>query len=184
VWPSRPTARGIDEWEDQIQRAVAENAALSDTERTALITARRGQGIFKQNVMRVECACRITRVDNPAHLVGSHIKPWRDSDNDERLDGANGLLLTPSIDHLFDRGFISFRDNGELLVSPVADRPSLERMGVRASGGLNVGSFSREQAEYLTFHRDAVFLQAAATLNLMAHDGIVVALERDSLSNS
>jgi hypothetical protein len=156
------SARGIDEWEDQIQRVVLDDSGLSETERTALIKARRGQGLFKQNVMRIEASCRITRVENPTHLVGSHIKPWRDSSNDERLDGANGLLLTPSIDHLFDRGFISFRDNGELLVSPVADRTSLERMGVQTKAAVNVGGFNREQARYLEFHRDAIFLQVAA----------------------
>lgn len=156
-------ARGIDEWEEQIQRIVLNHGGLSETERTALIRARRGQGLFKQNVMRVEAACRITRVENPAHLVGSHIKPWRDSSNDERLDGANGLLLTPSIDHLFDRGFISFRNNGDLLVSPVADRTALHRMGVRTDAVLNVGGFSREQARYPDFHRHSVFLQVAGT---------------------
>jgi transposase len=54
------------------------------------------------------------------HLRASHIRPWRDSDNEARLDGENGLLLTPTIDHLFDRGFISFEDDGRLLISPVA----------------------------------------------------------------
>jgi hypothetical protein len=108
--------------------------------------------------MRVERACRITGVDNPAHLVGSHIKPWRDSKNEERLDGENGLLLTPTIDHLFDRGFISFEDDGRLLVSPVADAVSLRRMGVPAEA--DVGGFSRAQGRYLEFHRDEVFLTA------------------------
>jgi hypothetical protein len=52
-------------------------------------------------VMRIERACRITGVNREEHLRASHCKPWRDSTNDERLDGENGLLLTPSIDHLF-----------------------------------------------------------------------------------
>ncbi len=155
----RLAARGIDEWEELIQHAVIESRTLKETEKTAIIRARRGQGLFKENVMRREGACRITKVDNPAHLIGSHIKPWRDSNNDERLNGANGLLLTPSVDHLFDRGFISFRDNGDLLVSPVADATSLQRMGVRS--GVNVGDFQREQRTFLEFHRDAVFLQAS-----------------------
>jgi hypothetical protein len=68
-------------------------------------------------------------VENPVHLVASHCKPWRDATNEERLDGENGLLLTPSIDHLFDRGFIGFEDNGRLIISPVAHHPSLQRMG-------------------------------------------------------
>src|SRR5262245_54464224 len=123
-----------------------------------LIKARHGHGHFKENVMKVEAACRITMVDNPIHLIGSHIKPWRDSDNSERLDGENGLLLTPSIDHLFDRGFISFDGNGDLLISPRADNVSLERMGVRS--GVNVGNFSLSQKAYLEFHRDEVFLRS------------------------
>jgi putative restriction endonuclease len=151
-------ARGIDEWEERIQQSVVASPTLSETERAAIIRARRGQGLFKQNVMRVESACRITKVDNPAHLIGSHIKPWRDSTNNERLDGDNGLLLTPTIDHLFDRGFISFRDDGGLLVSPVADRVSLGRMGVPPEA--DVGAFSRGQRRFLEFHRDEVFLTA------------------------
>jgi hypothetical protein len=57
-------------------------------------------------------------------------QPWRDSTNEERLDGENGLLLTPSIDHLFDRRFIGFEGSGELIISPVAHLPSLRRMGI------------------------------------------------------
>jgi hypothetical protein len=55
-------------------------------------------------------------VENPVHLVASHCKPWRDSTNEERLNGENGLLLTPSIDHLFDRGFIGFENSGALII--------------------------------------------------------------------
>jgi predicted restriction endonuclease len=80
--------------------------------------------------MEIEERCRITGVTNAVHLIASHCKPWRDSTNEERLNGENGLLLTPSIDHLFDRGFIGFEDNGELIVSPVAHKPSLRRMGI------------------------------------------------------
>src|SRR5438093_13672968 len=90
-------------------------------------------------------------VTNPVHLIASHCKPWRDSTNVERLEGKNGLLLTPSIDHLFDRGFIGFEGNGEIIVSPVAHRPSLERMGVRTNEIVNVGSFTSEQKRFLEF---------------------------------
>jgi putative restriction endonuclease len=93
--------------------------------------------------------------------VGSHIKPWRDSENAERLDGENGLLLTPSIDHLFDRGFISFKNDGAVLISPVADERSLKRMGVEA--GMGAGELSRGQRGYLEFHRDEMFLTAERT---------------------
>jgi putative restriction endonuclease len=136
-------------------RAVGD---LPNTTRTALIKARVGQGLFKERVGRIERACRITFVDNPAHLIGSHIKPWRECTNDERLEGANGLLLTPSADHLFDRGFISFDDNGDLLVSRVADVRSLKRMGVNPDSPPRPQSFNGDQRHYLAFHRNEVFL--------------------------
>jgi len=130
-------------------------------ERTASnIPARRGQGIFKQRVMLIERR-RITVVDNPVHLVASHFKPWRDSTNEERLNGENGLLLTPSFDHLFDRGFIGFEDSGRLVISPVAHRLSLERMGVDTRSVVNVGGFTDGQRRYLDFDRNAVLLRAA-----------------------
>ena len=81
--------------------------------------------------------------------------------NEERINGENGLLLTPSIDHLFDRGFIGFEDNGTLVLSPVAHRPSLERMGVKTKAIVNVGSFTSGQKGFLEFHRSSVLLRAA-----------------------
>jgi hypothetical protein len=79
--------------------------------------------------------------------------------NEERLDGENGLLLTPSIDHLFDRGFIGFADSGDLIVSPVAHRLSLQRMGVETQRVVNVGGFTEGQRKFLDFHRNAVLLR-------------------------
>ena len=147
-------------WENTIEQQVASDPSVGDTEREAIIRARRGQGRFKENVSKVESRCRVTGVENPAHLIASHCKPWRDSSNEERLNGENGLLLTPTIDHLFDRGFIGFEDGGRLIVSPVADHPSLIRMGIDPDGELNVGSFSSGQKQFLEFHRTAVLLQS------------------------
>src|ERR1039458_5544372 len=115
-------------WEHHIESTIESDPRIADTERKALIVARRGQGLFKQRVMQLENRCRITGVTNPVHLRASHCKPWRDSSNDERLNGENGLLLTPTMDHLFDRGFISFENSGILIISPVAHTPSLHRL--------------------------------------------------------
>lgn len=151
--------KGVDEWE-QIEVNRILHAALPETERRALVTARIGQGRFKENVFQHERHCRVTQVRNPVHLVASHIKPWRESNNEERLAAGNGLLLTPTIDHLFDRGFISFSDDGETLISKVADRDSLARMGVDPENPNRVGSFNRDQRHFLNFHRRSVFLGA------------------------
>jgi hypothetical protein len=135
------------------------DATLQDTVREAVILARRGQGLFKQRVMQIERACRITGVSREEHLRASHCKPWRDASNEERLDGENGLLLTPTVDHLFDRGFIGFEDNGDVLFSPVAHTDSLRRMSLDPTRALNVGPFSG-QRRFLSFHRDSVLLKS------------------------
>lgn len=153
------TLPAIQEWEDKQQRSIETSGDIAETTRMALVQARVGQGKFKQLVSNYERSCRITKVDNPTHPIASHIKPWRESNNEERLSGGNGLLLTPSIDHLFDRGFISFEDNGELITSPVADMRSLERMGVRAA---NVGGFNMDQRHFLDYHRKEILLKSAS----------------------
>jgi hypothetical protein len=150
----------LDLWEKRLERAVAKDTSIPETERQAIVRARIGQGLFKERVSAIEERCRITGVENPIHLIASHCKPWRDSTNEERLNGENGLLLTPSIDRLFDRGFISFEDNGRLIVSPVADRASLRKMGVETDTTVNVGPFASGQRAFLQFHRNAVLLQA------------------------
>jgi hypothetical protein len=110
--------------------------------------------------MQVENGCRITGITNPIHLRASHCKPWRDSSNEERLNGENGLLLTPTMDHLFDRGFISFEDSGLVIISPVAHTPSLNRLGMPTDRVINVGTSTQGQKQFLDYRRESVLLQA------------------------
>ncbi len=117
--------------------------------------ARRGQGIFRYRVSLLEPSCRLTGVDEPAHLRASHIKPWAESTPNERLDGNNGLFLAPHVDHLFDRGLISFRDNGMLLTSQCLSQQVLDRWSIREP--TDVRPFSSSQCEYLQFHRHSRF---------------------------
>lgn len=158
--PKQQVAIGLAEWEEYEINKVRQDSVIPETVKSAVVLARRGQGQFKKNVMAYESRCRITHVDRIEHLRASHCKPWRDSTNEERLAGENGLLLTPSIDHLFDRGFISFEKSGELLISPVAHHESLQKMGISTSSKVNVGSFSDGQSSFLEYHRESVFLQS------------------------
>jgi predicted restriction endonuclease len=143
----------LDYWEHKLELEIISDKSVRETERLSIIRARVGQGLFKERVNLIETKCRITGVENHVHLIASHCKPWRDSNNEERLNGENGLLLTPSIDHLFDRGFISFENSGTLIISPVAHHSSLLRMGVNTKEIVNVGGFSSCQKKFLDFHR-------------------------------
>lgn len=139
---------------DQSDDAGVGNEA-PETIREQLVLARRGQGVFKANVRNLERGCRITGVSDPTHLRASHIKPWAKCNNSERLDGANGLLLAPHVDHLFDRGLISFCDSGELLTSSVVDPSVLAAWHIPHQ--VNVGQFGATQTQYLAWHREHVF---------------------------
>ena len=151
-------------WEEHQINEVKADPKMLQTDKEAVVLARRGQGLFRARVAQIERRCRITGVTDPTYLRASHTKPWRDASNHERLDGENGLLLTPDADLLFDRGFISFEDNGDVLVSPVVDLPSVERMGITSAMLRNVGGFSEGQRAYLAFHRKELFLKAKVTL--------------------
>ena len=93
--------------------------------------------------------CAVTGYGMPAMLVASHIKPWRSATNTERLDPDNGLLLLANLDKAFDRGFISFADNGEIIIAPALERP--EVLGIRDDMRLNVRT---QNVKYLQYHRE------------------------------
>jgi len=139
----------------EISLEIAARHLEGDLERIQVTKARRGQGIFKSNVRLFENQCRVTGVSQIKHLRASHIKPWTVSNNEEKLDGANGLLLSPHVDHLFDRGCISFKDSGDLLISRKLDPAILDKWSISADK--NVGGFGKFQANYLEYHRDLVF---------------------------
>ncbi len=99
-----------------------------------------------------------TGVAEPRHLKASHIKPWRDATDVERLDGSNGLWLSPHVDHLFDEGYITFSSSQALVLVPEVRLKLLDAWGIDA--GVRVGEFSREQNAFLEYHRMNVFKHA------------------------
>ena len=149
----------LSSWEeseaDWVQKRIDSDSSRSPTSKSQLIKARRGQGRFRSNVQRLERKCRLTRMTDSRLLVASHIKPWRNSSDRERLDGNNGLLLSPHVDKLFNDGWISFSDSGQLLCSNRRAIRALEAWGLPASA--KVGAFSAAQRKYLMYHRENVF---------------------------
>ena len=142
------------QYEDAEEEALR-NAPLPPTEREALVSARRGQGRFRAEVLKLEPRCRVTGVDEEPLLVASHIWPWRFASNRERLDPHNGLMLAPHIDVLFDRGLITFTDDGALVTSPELSEGTATKLGLPRNA--DVGRFRGEQAVYLARHRAGIF---------------------------
>lgn len=146
-----------DEKEDRIVNAILSNNEIEATEKQSLIMSRRGQGKFRERLEAIEQRCRFTGITDGRLLRASHIKPWRDSSNEERLDGNNGLLLTPDFDHLFDNGLISFEDNGTVLISTQVSHRDLEALCGYSLAEKNVGPFSPRQVAFLLYHRENIF---------------------------
>lgn len=156
--------------DDRAEAAVRTDLSLDETTRTQVIQARRGQGRFRSNVEMVETACRVTGVKNPSLLIASHIRPWRSCESGfQRVHGMNGLLLTPDVDLLFDRGFITFEDDGRTRVSSRFDKDDLRRLGLGDLGIVKSGfsdaratwqddRFKPEQCSYLAYHRTQVYV--------------------------
>lgn len=141
---------------DAAEKAIREDGAIPVTEREQLVKARVGQGLYRSRVELIEAGCRLTGVTDRRFLRASHIKPWSKSDSKEKLDGNNGLLLAPHIDHLFDKGFISFQDDGRLLTSKALPQSVQDAWSLLPS--VTSKSFTVSQAKYLAYHRANVYL--------------------------
>ena len=144
-----------DELDDAHERALKLRSLSGPAEVLQLVNARRGQGVFRSNLERIEDHCRVTGLRSVRHLRASHIKPWRVSDDSEKIDGHNGLLLSPHVDHLFDRGWIRFSDDGRLEPSPQLEPEVLTSW--RIEPPVAPKPFLPQQIDFLTYHREAVF---------------------------
>jgi hypothetical protein len=143
------------------QRDIEEikRSETDPTTREALILARRGQGEFRRKLFEIWGGCAVTACKVAEVLRASHIKPWRSASKTERLDPENGLLLNAMLDALFDRGLITFGDDGTILISPTVtpqDRGilALERMKLSKAP-------SGKQLEYLRSHRRDLFISSS-----------------------
>jgi putative restriction endonuclease len=145
----------VEKAEEKEAIEVVNEANIGTTEKNQLTKARIGQGRFRHNVEKLEDKCRVTGVTEKNMLIASHIKPWRQSTNIERLDGNNGLLLSPHIDKLFDQGWISFSDIGDLMCFSEKIHGVMRLWGIELP--LNVESFKAGQIEYLKYHRSYIY---------------------------
>jgi len=123
-----------------------------ETMKPTLVNSRIGQGKYRQELLKLwDSSCAITGCAIDEVLIASHIKKWSESSNQERLDKFNGLLLSASIDRLFDRGLISFSDDGFLLCKPQVTIKALSQLGISKKSKLNF--LHKKTQLYLAFHR-------------------------------
>lgn len=143
---------------DKVAQASPAELEIGSTTVMRLSAARTKQQLFRRRLIDIEKQCRLTKIMDLRFLRASHIKPWASCETaTERTDGNNGLLLTPSADSLFDRGWISFETSGKLLVSTDLPSEVVGRIGLKLKSGLSCGAFNPQQRTYLEFHQNSVF---------------------------
>ena len=132
-------------------------SSKSKTERKTLISARMGQGVFRSNVLSLwDYCCAVTGSTTPTSIRASHIKPWKVSNNSQRLDPYNGLPLVATFDALFDGGLISFGNDGKIIISNRLTAKECKRLAVRPTH--TIGKVHSKTKRYLEYHRSNVFL--------------------------
>lgn len=158
VFMLQPIEANFEPFEKSISEPIIPELGLDATATRQTIEIRTKQTLFKRRLLTCEKECRITRIADLRFLRASHIKPWsKCASGQERVDGNNGLLLSPHADHLFDRGWITFEDTGALVRSAELPTEIINRIGLDLTQGRRCGEFSDSQKSYLEFHRNAVF---------------------------
>lgn len=131
---------------------IISNLGIEDliTTSDAIVKVRIGQGKFRDKLIeKYNGKCCISGIDVKELLVASHIKPWSESNNFERWDINNGLLLCTHYDKLFDKHLISFEDNGNIIISNIVPDKVIDSFNLR---GVNI-KVSDDMKKYLYIHR-------------------------------
>jgi len=128
---------------------------ILSTERTVEIKSRIGQSFFRKSLLKSIKKCPFTNISNKSLLIASHIKPWANSDDNERLDMNNGFLFTPTYDILFDKGYISFKNDKSLIISASLDKNTIKALNLIENDRIKLLPIENREL-YLEYHRDII----------------------------
>lgn len=127
---------------------------IEGASKKAIINARVNQGVFRDLLLARYNKCCLCGVQNHTLLLASHIKPWAESEPKEKLDVDNGFLMCPNHDKLFDKGYITFDDDGKIIIS---DRlTENDRVILNVNSKMHI-ELTEGNQKYLKFHRENLF---------------------------
>jgi len=127
---------------------------LLGEDREAVVKIRTNQGIFREQLLSKYHKCCLCGVESERLLVASHIKPWADSAPEEKLDVNNGFLLCPNHDKVFDQGYITFDDTGEIMISDNLTNNDKLFLNIKDDMRIRI---SEETKYYLKYHRENIY---------------------------
>lgn len=135
---------------------IEKSQSLKDTEKKAIVLSRIGQGTFRKELINYWGCCSVSGITSTWILIASHIKPWKVSNNNERLDVYNGLLLLPNLDKLFDKGYISFNTNGQVIYSKYLSMD--DKKTLHLTDDLKLSKVNPNHIPYLKYHNNFCLL--------------------------
>lgn len=142
----------------RIQTIEGFSQKLEGADTECLVKQRLNQDKFRDQLLeRFKCKCALCGVSNKSLLIASHIKPWAKSDCNEKLSKYNGLLLCPNHDKLFDKGFISFTDDGEIMISDKLSENDRIFLNITPQMRIKEEFISNEMKVYMEYHRTQIF---------------------------
>ncbi|HHL2030659.1 HNH endonuclease [Clostridium perfringens] len=119
-----------------------------------VVNARKNQNKFREALFKRECKCKICGLAHKELLIASHIKPWSKSTPEEKQNPFNGFLLCPNHDSLFDKHLISFKDNGEIIISKRLSEKEQELLNINKDILINI---EEENKKFLKDHRKVFY---------------------------
>ncbi len=135
----------------------SDNKNIADKEKDIINKSRIGQVKYRNKLLS-ECQfCPITLVNDERLLIASHIKPWKQSTDQEKVDPKNGFILTPTFDKLFDKGFITFNNDKKMIVSNWLSPMNQKRLGIYTGKIIKDLPMDKKREFYLQYHRKYIF---------------------------
>lgn len=138
---------------ESIEKGLSDSG-LEGKEQEIIIKSRVNQSKFRQQLLDRYKKCCLCSVGNPNLLIASHIKPWSESEANEKLDIENGFLLCPNHDKLFDSALISFAVDGKIIISDKLSEEDREAFGVNDNMVIELTDANKK---YLDYHREIRF---------------------------
>ncbi len=130
--------------------------------------ARKGQEKYREQVFNRYPYCVVTHVTDPSLLIACHIKGYAHCNAIEQYDKFNGLTMTPTIHSLFDMGYLTFDDNGKMILSDFFrnnDRRCLNLFGKSISISL-----TKEMLPYLHWHNEHTFIRTSRGVQILSQE--------------
>lgn len=138
----------------QIEEEIVAKELRGGEETYSYVKTRVNQGAFRKELLKRHHACDLCGMDNEKLLIASHIKPWSESNKKEKTDADNGFMLCPNHDKLFDEGYISFTDSGEICISSRLSDD--DRILLNVSDSMTI-VLTEGNKKYIEYHRNHKF---------------------------